>query len=437
MRLTRLTSATCIAAILACSFAVQSGAQETARRRAPVVRIYSESGADVIGTTNYVTPAIQVSENAYVFAVAMDLDGQIRVLHPDFPGLSVKLVANRQVRLPNFFAGFNQPMAGDVYSSAAYSGYSSNSGYLDARGTVIALASRAPFDLDKIEVDGDWNMVVIRRLIDGRSPLAAAQALAAYIGAKGEPIGRDFMRFAGARDYYAAYGYSAYDACDSYYGFAYSPLRRAQLFAYINYLNQRGGGYRILGYDLCGFPIVVPAHQSFGTQLPGIKRPRTPGDTTVFPKARFPQEGFRRHPRDAGTNAAAEGTFPLPRRSGLPQMGDVTITAPTGRRAEPREILEGYRFQPGTSIPQGRAPIERTVTPRTEPAAATGAPPVRDYRPEPRVESPPPSRMPDPPRAAPVTPPVVHEAPSSPPPPRAATPVTNSESPRTPPPNRR
>ena len=437
MSATRLTCATCIAAILASSLAPQAGAQQTARRRAPVVRIYSESGTDVIGTTSYVTPAIRVSENAYVFALAMDLDGQIRVLHPDFPGLSVRLVANRQVRLPNFFVGFDQPMAGDVYSSALYSGYGSGSGYMDVRGTVIALASRAPFNLDRIEVDGDWNMAAIRRLIEGRSPFAAAQALAAYIGAKGEPIGRDFLRFAGARNYYAGYAYNGYNACDSYYGLAYAPLRRAQLFAYINYLSERPGGYRILGYDLCGLPIVVPGRQSFGTQLPGIKRPRTSGDTTVFPKSRFPREGFRRHPLDVGTTASAEGIFPLPRRSGLPQMGDVTITAPSARRAEPREILDGYRFQPGTTIPQGRGPIERTVTPRTEPAAATGAPPVRDYRPEPRVESPPPSRMPDAPRAAPASPPVVHEAPSSPPPTRAATPATSSESPRTPPPNRR
>ena len=31
----------------------------------------------MVGTSTYVEPAIEVSENAYVFAVSMDLDGQI------------------------------------------------------------------------------------------------------------------------------------------------------------------------------------------------------------------------------------------------------------------------------------------------------------------------------------------------------------------------
>ena len=423
MRVGKLVIATATTALLAGVVPTSIKAQEAANSRAPIVRIYSEGGSGTLATANYVRPAIEVGENAYVFAVAMDLDGQIQVLHPDFPGISVKLVARRQVNLPNFFAGFSERSTGGYYSSVSYLGYDYNGGRVDTRGTIIALASRAPFNLERIEVGGDWNMSAIRRLIDNRTPSAAAQSLASYIGAAGEPIGRDYMRFAGGGSYYADDLY--YDPCQSTYGYAFAPLRRAQLFAQINYLASRGVRYRIAGYDLCGTPIVVPVGRIGNAEFPSTRPPRHPSDTTVFPKARFPHEGVGRHPK--GVTTAAEGVFPLPPRAGLGQMGDVTITAPTGRRGEPREILQGYRTTPGgMAIPQGRVPVEGPVAPRTVPSNV-GAEPVRQYHPEPRVESPPPSRAPETPRTS-SPPPATHAPPPAP--------TTRSEPARVPPPSR-
>jgi hypothetical protein len=433
MRTEKLASAVGFSVLLACLLASPSSAQERSRQRAPFIRIYSRSGEAILQTTTYVSPAIEVSENAYVFAVSMDLDGQIQVLHPDFPGISVKILARRQLQLPNFFVGFAQTARGNgMYSSADYPGYNGY-GIDDSRGTVIALASRAPFDLERIESNGDWNISAIRRLIENRSPQMAAQMLASYLGANGEPIGRDYMRFAGGRSYYYASGYDAYgySACDSYYGFAYGALRRAQVWRQINFLQASGRQVRILGYDFCGNPIVVPANSTPSTGFPMTRPPHGRGDTTVFPKARFPREGMPRHPRDASASTAAEGIFPLSRRPGLPQMGDVTITAPRTRHNEPRVFIDDYRSQPGTmAAPQGRLPIDRSV-PRTEPAAATGAQPLREYRPEPRVQAPPPARAPDPPRESPPPTPVVHERPSTPPPP-----PPRAETPTKPPPSR-
>lgn len=411
MRAATLVSAAGLTALLIGSLAGPAGAQER-RQRAPMVRVYSENGGDVISTTTYVTPAIDVGENAYVFAVTMDLDGQIQVLHPDFPGISVKIMAGRQLRLPNFFAGFNDRGRNGYYSSASYlSDYAE-----DARGTVIALASRAPFNFARIEVDGDWNMSQIRRLIEFRSPLAAAQALAEYIGANGEPIGRDYMRFAGGRSYnpYGAYGYNSYDRCGPYYGYAFAALQRAQLYARLNQLNRSGRSFRIVGYDYCGLPIIASGNS--GSGLPITKPPVKPGDTTVFPKSRFPRDGTRQHPRDAGSSA--QGVFPLPRRAGVGQAEDVTITSPPTRRTEPARIPERYLPTHSQGIPQTRTPTERPMTPRSVPTA-TGTPaPV--YRPEPTVHSPPPSRAPEPTRTAPAPAPTVHEAP-----PRAQTPPAN------------
>jgi hypothetical protein len=433
MRTAKFAAAVGASAFLLCALVSASGAQERAKQRAPIIRIYDANGSTALETTSYVTPVIEVAENAYVFAVSMDVDGQIQVLHPDFPGISVRMLAHREIRLPNFFAGFAQQRGDGYYGASSYAGYSSyDDGYMDSRGTVIALASRAPFNLERIESGGDWNMSAIRRLIENQSPQMAAQSLANYLGAKGEPIGRDFLRFAGFRNYNnynSYYAYSPYSACDSYYGFGLGQIRQLQVFDQINVFRQRGQSVRIIGFDLCGVPIIVPSGTFAGGRFPQPRRPHVPGDTTVFPKGRFPVQGLPHHPPRSSALAAPEGIFPLP-RSGLPQMGDVTITAPRGHRADPGLNLRGYGSQP-MSVPQGRGPIERVTTPRLEPATS-GVQPVREYRPEPRSEAPPPARVP---RESPPPPtPVVHERPSTSPPPapppRAATPTN-------PPPNRK
>ncbi|MDP9203067.1 MAG: hypothetical protein M3P26_14205 [Gemmatimonadota bacterium] len=414
-----------------------SSAQDRTRQRAPVIRVYSESGTGVV--SSYVTPAIQVSEDAYVFAVMMDLDGHIQVLHPDFPGISVRIGSHKQLRLPNFFAGFNDPRQGSRYGMASYNGF--DAGVDDTRGTVIALASRAPFNLELIEVDGDWNISEIRGLIEHRSPASAAQSLAQYLGSKGEPIGRDYMRFAGQRQSYYAYnGYNDLAYC-AYGGYGYASLGggyyRAQAFSRIAELRSVGLRPFVVGYDACGLPIVVVAPFTQGGRFPLPLPHRPPGDTTVFPKSRFPQ-GIARRPTGDGV---PEGIFPLPQRAELPQMRDVTITAPHGRRAEPREILDQFRPQPGvTALPErARMPVDRSIPSRAEPAA-TGVRPV--FRPEPRVSAPSePARMPErmrEPALAPAPAPVVHERPVQPssPPPRMQAPPSKPEPVVVPPPQR-
>jgi len=423
MRVMRKATAIGSSALLLCVIAAVAGAQERPRQRPPIIRIYSENGAYVVQTTSYVMPAIEVAENAYVFAVSMDLDGHIQVLHPDAPGISVRMLAHRELQLPNFFAGYSGPAAGDqIYSSTNYSTYDGYSrGDVDSRGTIIALASRAPFNLDLIGSGGDWNIATIRRLIEGRSPPAAAQALANYIGARGEPIGQDFMRFAGVgqNQYYAL---DAYSPCGLYYGSGYASILGLREIRVFNQLraarSARGQGIRTLGYDACGIPIVLytPTRVASRFPVPGGKRLRSPGDTTVFEKYRVPRGGLTGRPTPRAASAAPEGIFPLPRSSGLSR--EPRIIAPSGRRSEPRSISEGNRPQPAAvSGQQGHIPFERAA-PRPQPA--TG---VMSARP---TLSPPPVQ-------------IVHERPSTPPPPppRAQAPVTRSDPARVPPPSRR
>jgi hypothetical protein len=425
-------------AFLLCVLATASAAQESANRRAPSIRVYSTNGSYALETTSYVTPVIEVGENAYVFAVAEDADGQIQVLQPDFPGISVRMVAHKQIKLPNFFAGFSSG-GQSSYVPAMYAGdVAYDDGFMDSRGTVIALASRVPFNLERIESGGDWNISAIRRLIDNRSPLMAAASLASYLGAKGEPIGRDFLRFSGGRRH-SYYALDAYSQCDLYYGFAYAPtlaFNRFRAFARINALRQNGQ-VRIIGYDLCGTPIVSYTPATVITrggrpQLDSARlRPRLPRDRTGRP-----------HPAQTASSSAAEGAFPLSRRGNLPQIGDVTITAPRGRRSEPGQVLQGYRSQPGVMEVPRKVPIERVTTPRMDPQPTTAQQPqrepsFRELRPEPQTASPPPARAPDPPRQSA---PVERERPSTPPPPppRAAPTTPKTEPVRTmsPPPSR-
>ncbi|HXL85684.1 MAG TPA: hypothetical protein VN927_00645, partial [Gemmatimonadaceae bacterium] len=248
MRAERSASAMGVAALLIALVAPPSHAQDRSRERAPIIRVYSQNGAI---ESNYITPAIEVSEDAYVFAVSMDLDGQIQVLHPDFPGISVRILQHKQLRLPNFFAGFSQS-AGRFDASGRYvSSFDDYAGnYSDTRGTVIALASRAPFDLERVEMDGDWNISAIRGLIEHRAPASAAYALAEYLGAKGESIGTDYMRFApaGRQHYYAQ---NALYGCDLYYG-GYSPglaISRLGVLNRVAQLRRDGRSVRIVGYD--------------------------------------------------------------------------------------------------------------------------------------------------------------------------------------------
>lgn len=428
MRAKALATAAGSSALLLCLLASASAAQGRGRPRAPSIRVFSENGAGVV--SSYVRPIISVSEDAYVFAVMMDLDGHIQVLQPDFPGISVRIRSQKQLRLPSFFAGFNYQGYGSGYSTASYNHYSA--GVDDSRGTVIALASRVPFRLELIEANGDWNMIAIRDLIDRRSPESAAQSLARYLGATGEPIGRDFMRFAGGhRQSYYAYNSFGY-ACGDIYGYGYRGDMLLRTYARFAELRALGLRPVIVGYDQCGTPLIIAAPTGPGGGFRPPPPPPQPQDTTVFPKTHFPQ-GIARRP-------TPEGVFPLPDRAEqvhraelgqrpiTPQIRDVTITAPRGRRAEPREIIDAYRealrSQPGVTYIPERAPtpVGHAAPARSEPAASGMRP---TYRPEPRVTAPSePARPPERARA-PVSapPPVVHERPSQPssPPPRAET----------------
>jgi hypothetical protein len=377
--------------------------------------------------SSYVEPAIQVSENAYVFAVSMDLDGQIQVLQPDFPGISVRIASARELRLPNFFAGFtDRSGVGTAYGRNVgdYRSMSNPAEENDTRGTVIALASRAPFNLDRIASAGDWNISAIRGLIEYRSPAAAAQALASYLGARGEPIGRDYMRFAGGRQSYYASSYLG----DQYACYSNAPVYALSVVSRINQLKAAGQRVSIVGYDYCGMPIVVWGPSGHGRVFqPADPLPVDTGDSRNRLGHGAPPRSGNRPPN----SSAALGFFPPPRHATPPQVGDVTVTAPAPPRRgrDPREVLmelqnqgNGNAFPDRDRIPRGSAP------PRTS-TAAIGAEAVQNFN-RPVLRAAPPVQRTEPTPSAPP-----RAAAPAPPPPRAAEPHATTTS--NPPPPRR
>ena len=389
MRATGYGSAGSISALLVCLLASTSTAQDLSPQRVPAVRVYSQNGPGV--ASNYVTPAIEVSEAAYVFAVMMDVDGRIQVLYPEFPGISVRILSQNQLRLPNFFAGFNEPMqSAPRYSANGFVTYDANGTFgNDARGTVIALASRAPFRLALLEANGDWNISAIRDLMEDRTPEAAARSLAQYFGAKGEPIGSDYMRFAGQHQSYYAYDGYAHDGYAScgYGGRRLSGGGFIDGRAFNRSAKQRSvnRGPVVVGYDACGLPIVVAAPFTPRGRVrdPAPRRPK--GDTPGFPKSRFPTEiGGHEGNGDVGSRpVAAEGIFPLSERAKA-QLRDQPNPAPIVRRAEPREMPDQFRSQSERSSFRERdqGSRERSGRPPAE-SAPIGVMPI--HRAEPRV----------------------------------------------------
>jgi hypothetical protein len=390
---TRSASLAGSAAFIIALLASASAAQAQSRQSAPHIRVYSQSGPIA---SNYVTPAIEVSEDAYIFAVSFDLDGQIQVLEPATPGISVRMLRDKELRLPNFFGG---------YAHNGYDGsgrYISSSGYVggeyDSRGSVIALASRTPFNLARVESDGDWNISAIRRLVEHRAPAAAAQALAAYLGDRGEPIGMDYMRFAPTQ-YQNSYSSGPVYSCELYNGGNRGglALRRGAVLNRVAQMRQGGRSVRVVGYDVCGMPIVA-----YGSSQPDMRyRPRAPeapADTNVTmghvrpPRSGQSEKSFPRAPL---------GTFPL--TEGTEAMGEVLI-APLPRQTtrDPREIFADPRIEgrPIRSAELNAAHGERGESHRAE-SSFIGTPPAREYsrpimRPAPVIQAPRPVSPPAP-----------------------------------------
>lgn len=340
--------------------------------RAPRIYVSTPMGTSV--GTSYVEPLISLSEDAYVFAISVDVDRNIRVLHPELPGISVRMNSQRDLHLPNFFAGYGDRrretgFRNRGYASTSYDGY--DAGYTDSRGTVIALASRRPFDLDEVTRDGDWDLAAVSRLIGNRDPQSAASALARTIGARGEPIGRGLYRFAGAARFYSTLYNTASYQCNPYYGaFGYSSG-----ISYFRASQLRQAGYlvRFIGVDVCGQPRFA-VHSQGVVPNPG-QRPPASG---AFPRSRIPVVVPRNPTRGRTVSEDANGANAGASDRYVERM--MPRTSPRNPVAERRPGVDRPRSQPA----RGSFP-ERARTVPVQPRSPA-AEPVRHAPPPERVQ---------------------------------------------------
>jgi len=398
MRVTRVGFAV-RCAVISCFLLAGAANGQAGRRNAPAIHLTTALGGAVV--SNYIEPSISLGEDSYVFVISIDLDRTVRVLHPDGPGLSVKMTSGRRLHLPRFFAGF----ADDGFTSRAGLGYAAfdgfGSGYTDSRGTLIGLASRKPFNLSAITLGGDWDLDALRQLVDDREPYAAASALARYLGARGEPIGRDVHRFAGGRHFYnTSYASRSYYDCASYYG----SLGYARAFSsgyaisYFRAAQFREAGYvvRFLGVDACGRPQFIVYPHAVAGPLPA-----RPPATGAFPEKRLPVVVPRNPTRDGVVTGRTIGTRPqTPDRYTEREVP----MAPPARATEPRRTVEKFHPQPATGTIYERPRVPRETAPAPARAPERVAPPV--YIPE-RIAAPSPPPPPPPriERVQPTSPP--------------------------------
>jgi len=359
---------------------------------APVVRVYSQSGG---GISAYITPVIEVREDSYVMVISVDLDRDVQVLYPAYPDHDGFMEARQRERLPNFFAGHarNRMVISDpLYSSYRFGTYSNyEPAITDARGTVIAIASRTPLNFTSLSRRGDWNYAAIARLVSSRNPNSLALALARQLGATGDQVGYDIFRFAGGQTYYA----SAFPSCDLVYGNAFGVgyLQYAALNARL--AGARNGSLRIIGYDQCGNPYVTFLPERLNNPV-RPSSPPLPGDTVLkqFPEDRLPRR--RPRPGSASEEPVTVGTFPLARNPRAePARGDFPVTnaapprlrpipaSPQASPQAPRSFPE--RLQPARSEPVA-APRSETAPPRLLPPRERNPEPVRHPEPVRRAE---------------------------------------------------
>src|SRR5687768_12780992 len=402
MRVTRLASGLGAAMITSQALA---GVAEAQKRKAPRIDLRTSLGSSV--ASNYIEPSVTLSEDAYVFVISVDIDRHVQVLHPTETGIAVKMAARRQLHLPRFFAGYAGGAGYSNVSGSGYSAYDYGSGISDTRGTMIALASRRPFGLSKISVGGNWDVLMLQRLVEDRDPEAAAVMLAKLLGEPGEPIGRDVYRFAGGRRYYNSfYSNSAYYDCSYLYG-SLGFARGFHTGRSINFfraaqLQQAGFVVAFAGYDACGEPLFNVYPRSFvGT--PGT--PGRPPATGAFPRGRIPSVAPRNPLKDP-VGGVVTGARPTPGRyagqndaftpptTRIPDAGSVSERPHP--RSEGTTVSERPRTPAASPAPERAAPRhsppppERVSTPRPVPertaAPAYTPPPPPPPRAEPRVE---------------------------------------------------
>jgi hypothetical protein len=312
-------------------------------------------------STRFVDASFHVSEDAYVFVVAVDLDGQLRVVYPEAPDQTGFAARSTPMRLTRFFGGFGGPRTG-AWSryEARYSPMQRISPF-GGGGVLLAIASDRPLQYDRlIGGDGDWDEQQLAQIVFDQSLPGAAHALGRALVLTGQEYNTDYTTFAGRRSLggYTTLASSSYDGCSFSYGYSsfdsfgygggFPSYESVPATRFVGFFRQ--GGQTYARYANVG-PCSRPVYHDVPVATPVPTRPDTTkhdSSATQRPR-RFPDA-----PRFP--SVTAENGDGAPRRLSPPDAHGTARERPV--------IASGLRFRPPEQVPSDAGALSRRMSPR-------------------------------------------------------------------------
>ena len=118
----------------------------------------------VYSGNQYVEASFQLSSDAYVLVVAVDLDRRVRVLYPETPEQSGFAARSNANRLSRFFAGFARPGRMSAYETRYDA--TGRISPLGGAGVLLAVASDRPLQLERLlDASGEWDEAALMELV--------------------------------------------------------------------------------------------------------------------------------------------------------------------------------------------------------------------------------------------------------------------------------
>ena len=350
---------------------------------APRIRLIVPPAA--LAMDRYVEASFNLSADAYVLVVAVDLDRRIRVLYPESPDESGFAARTSQNRLTRFFAGFGGGSANGYGTYLARYEATQRITPFDGGGVLLAVASDRPLQLDRlVGPDGEWSEEALSRLVYEQNLSGAAHAVGRAVVLTGQDYNADYRTFSGGRSF-GAYSYAArsLDGCSFASGISRNNPLADVYDSWFRGSNYAGSAVRFLGYfqrdgrtfarylqggcagtSYYDVPVVSPLPIP-----PDSARP----DTSVQRKRRFP--GARQFPSVASDSGG--------------RMVPVRLS-PSGARDIGRDrpvIASGIRFRHAEELPrEAIRPASGRFTPREAVARVPERAVERQQSPERRLE---------------------------------------------------
>ncbi|HUQ46125.1 MAG TPA: hypothetical protein VM033_05705 [Gemmatimonadaceae bacterium] len=312
--------------------------------------------------SQYVEASFQLSADAYVLVVAVDLDRRIRVLYPETPEESGFAARSSPHRLTRFFAGFSRSNRSSGYD-ARY-GMTGRISPVGGGGVLLAVASDRPLQLERLTgVGGDWDEPTLMQLIFDESLSGAAHAVGRAVVLTGQDFNTDYSTFSGRRSLtaYRSFASSSFGGCGDGYGYEYADVSGFGTSSYPN--GYAGQAPRLIGlYQRNGQTF---ARYASGGGCGGVSYYDVPVNSTgpvLGAPVRADTSTAKRRPRFPGAPrfpivSGDSGTGALARRLAPADAPD--------RGADRPLMASGLRFRPPEQLPGERLrPIEALMAPR-------------------------------------------------------------------------